>query len=108
MTPRSCWLVKHLLAAGRRARRDRLVVDGSRFEDGDRYGARCVWLATIHGYPGILGNNGVIYPEGAEKAAHFIQLCNQSDVPLVFLQEHHRLHGGRDFEAGGIVKKGPR
>ena len=66
-----------------------------------------MWCAvrSIHGYPvGILGNNGVIYP-GAEKAAHFIQLCNQSDVPLVFLQN---ITGYMvvDFEAGGIVKKG--
>jgi acetyl-CoA carboxylase carboxyltransferase component len=85
------------------------VVDGSRFEEfKDRYGATvvCGW-ASIHGYPvGILGNNGVIYPEGAEKAAHFIQLCNQSDVPLLFLQNITGYMVGRDFEAAGIVKKG--
>jgi acetyl-CoA carboxylase carboxyltransferase component len=85
------------------------VVDGSRFEEfKGRYGATvvCGW-ASIHGYPvGILGNNGVIYPEGAEKAAHFIQLCNQTDVPLLFLQNITGYMVGRDFEAGGIVKKG--
>jgi acetyl-CoA carboxylase carboxyltransferase component len=85
------------------------VVDGSRFEEfKGRYGATvvCGW-ASIHGYPvGILGNNGVIYPEGAEKAAHFIQLCNQSDVPLLFLQNITGYMVGRDFEAAGIVKKG--
>jgi acetyl-CoA carboxylase carboxyltransferase component len=85
------------------------VVDGSRFEEfKGRYGATvvCGW-ASIHGFPvGILGNNGVIYPEGAEKAAHFIQLCNQSDVPLLFLQNITGYMVGRDFEAGGIVKKG--
>jgi acyl-CoA carboxylase subunit beta len=85
------------------------VVDGSRFEEfKGRYGSTvvCGW-AAIHGYPvGILGNNGVIYPEGAEKAAHFIQLCNQRDVSLVFLQNITGYMVGRDFEAGGIVKKG--
>jgi hypothetical protein len=66
----------------------------------------CGW-ASIHGYPiGILGNNGVIYPESAEKAAHFIQLCNQIDVPLLFLQNITGYMVGRDFEAAGIIKKG--
>ncbi len=85
------------------------VVDGSRFEEfKGRYGPTlvCGW-ASIHGYPiGILGNNGVIYPEAAEKAAHFIQLCNQVDVPLVFLQNVTGYMVGRDFEAAGIIKKG--
>ncbi len=85
------------------------VVDGSRFEEfKDRYGSTmiCGW-AQIHGYPvGILGNNGVIYPDGAEKAAHFIQLCNQTDVPLVFLQNITGYMVGRDFEAAGMIKKG--
>jgi acetyl-CoA carboxylase carboxyltransferase component len=85
------------------------VTDGSRFEEfKPRYGSTlvCGW-ARVHGYPvGILGNNGVIYPEGAEKAAHFIQLCNQTDVPLLFLQNITGYMVGRDFEAGGIVKKG--
>ncbi len=85
------------------------VADGSRFEEfKTRYGNSivCGW-ASIHGYPvGILGNNGVIYPRAAEKAAHFIQLCNQIDVPLVFLQNVTGYMVGRDFEAEGIVKKG--
>jgi len=85
------------------------VVDGSRFEEfKPRYGPTmvCGW-ASIHGYPvGILGNNGVIYPEAAEKAAHFIQLCNQIDTPLVFLQNVTGYVVGRDFEAAGIIKKG--
>jgi acyl-CoA carboxylase subunit beta len=85
------------------------VVDGSRFEDfKPRYGPTlvCGW-ASIHGYPvGIVGNNGVIYPEAAEKAAHFIQLCNQIDVPLVFLQNVTGYMVGKDFEAAGIIKKG--
>jgi acetyl-CoA carboxylase carboxyltransferase component len=85
------------------------VVDGSRFEEFKaRYGPTlvCGW-ASIHGYPvGILGNNGVLYPDSAEKAAHFIQLCNQIDVPLVFLQNITGYMVGRDFEAAGIIKKG--
>ncbi|MBX3284720.1 MAG: acyl-CoA carboxylase subunit beta, partial [Actinobacteria bacterium] len=85
------------------------VVDGSRFEEFKaRYGTTmvCGW-ASIHGYPvGVLGNNGVIYPDAAQKAAHFIQLCNQVDVPLVFLQNITGFMVGRDFEADGIIKKG--
>jgi acetyl-CoA carboxylase carboxyltransferase component len=85
------------------------IVDGSRFQEfKPRYGPTlvCGW-ASIHGYPvGILGNNGVIYPESAEKAAHFIQLCNQIDVPLLFLQNLTGFIVGRDYEAAGIIKKG--
>ena len=85
------------------------VADGSRFEEfKPRYGPTlvCGW-ASLHGYPvGILGNNGVLYPPSAEKAAHFIQLCNQVDVPLVFLQNITGYMVGRDFEADGIIKKG--
>ncbi|HET9691173.1 MAG TPA: carboxyl transferase domain-containing protein [Acidimicrobiales bacterium] len=85
------------------------TVDGSRFEEfKQRYGPTmvCGW-ASIHGYPvGVLGNNGVIHPEAAEKATHFIQLCNQIDVPLVFLQNITGYMVGRDFEAAGIIKKG--
>ena len=85
------------------------TVDGSRFEEFKaRYGPTmvCGW-ASIHGYPvGILGNNGVIYPDSAQKAAHFIQLCNQIDVPLLFLQNITGFMVGRDFEADGIIKKG--
>jgi len=85
------------------------IVDGSRFEDfKPRYGATlvCGW-ASIHGHPvGILGNNGVLYPESAEKGAHFIQLCNQIDVPLLFLQNLTGFVVGRDFEHAGMIKKG--
>ncbi len=85
------------------------IVDGSRFEEfKPRYGPTMVCgFASIHGYPvGLLGNNGVIYPESAEKAAHFVQLCNQIDVPLVFLQNLTGFIVGRDFEHAGIIKKG--
>jgi acetyl-CoA carboxylase carboxyltransferase component len=85
------------------------VVDGSRFEEfKPRYGPTMVCgFASIHGYPvGILGNNGVIYPDSAEKAAHFIQLCNQIDLPLLFLQNLTGFIVGRDFEQAGMIKKG--
>jgi len=85
------------------------VVDGSRFEEfKPRFGSTmvCGW-ASIHGYPvGFLGNNGVIYPDTAQKGAHFIQLCNQIDVPMVFLQNITGFMVGKDYEADGIIKKG--
>ena len=85
------------------------VVDGSRFEEfKSRYGSTlvCGW-AEVDGYPvGVLGNNGVIYPKSAQKATHFIQFCNQSATPLVFLQNITGFMVGRDYEADGIVKKG--
>lgn len=85
------------------------VVDGSRFEEfKPRFGTTmvCGW-ASIHGYPvGMLGNNGVIYPDAAQKAAHFIQLCNKADIPLVFLQNITGFMVGTDFESDGIIKKG--
>jgi len=85
------------------------IVDGSRFEEfKPRYGPTLVCgFASIQGYPvGILGNNGVLYPNSAEKAAHFVQLCNQIDVPLVFFQNLTGFIVGRDFEQAGMVKKG--
>ncbi len=85
------------------------VVDGSRFEEfKPRFGPSiiCGW-ASIHGFAvGIVGNNGVIYPDSAQKAAHFIQLCNQIDLPLVFLQNITGYMVGTDYEADGIIKKG--
>jgi acetyl-CoA carboxylase carboxyltransferase component len=85
------------------------VVDGSRFEEWKaRYGPTivCGW-ASIHGFPvGILANNGVLFSDSAQKAAQFIQLCNQVDTPLVFLQNITGYMVGRDYERGGIVKHG--
>jgi acyl-CoA carboxylase subunit beta len=85
------------------------VVDGSRFEEfKPRFGTTlvCGW-ASVHGHRvGILGNNGVLYPDSSQKAAHFIQLCNRIDLPLVFFQNITGFMVGRDFEADGIVKKG--
>ncbi len=85
------------------------VVDGSRFEEfKSRYGPNLVCgFASLDGYPlGILGNNGVLDPESAEKAAHFIQLANQIDLPLLFLQNLTGFVVGRDAERAGIIKKG--
>ena len=85
------------------------VADGSRFEEYKAlYGPTlvCGW-ASIQGYPvGVLGNNGVLYPDSAQKGATFIQLCNQIDVPLVFLQNITGFMVGKDFEADGVIKKG--
>jgi acetyl-CoA carboxylase carboxyltransferase component len=85
------------------------VVDGSRFEEfKPRWGSTMVCgFASIQGFPvGILGNNGVIYPDSAQKGAHFVQLCNQIDLPILFLQNITGFMVGRDFEESGIVKKG--
>jgi len=85
------------------------VADGSRFEElKPRYGNPlvCGW-ASIQGYPVcILGSNGVLNPKSAEKAAHFVQLNNQIDVPLIFLQNLTGFVVGKDFEQAGIIKKG--
>ena len=87
------------------------IVDGSRFEEfKPLYGPTLItgW-ASIHGYPiGILGNNGALFPESAEKAAQFIQLCNQIDVPLLFLHNITGFLVGTDFEHRGITKNGSK
>jgi len=87
------------------------VVDGSRFEEfKPLYGRTLVtaW-ASIHGFPvGILGNNGVLFSDSSEKAAHFIQLCNQIDVPIIFLQNITGYIVGKVYEQGGIVKDGSK
>ena len=87
------------------------IVDGSLFEEfKPLYGPSvvCGW-ASIHGYPiGILGNNGALFSESAEKAAQFIQLCNQIDVPLLFLHNITGFIVGTDFEQGGITKNGSK
>ncbi len=87
------------------------VTDGSRFEEFKaRYGttAACGW-ASIHGFPvGIIGNNGPLFSDSSEKATQFIQLCNQQDIPLLFLQNITGYMVGKDFEQGGIVKNGSK
>ncbi len=87
------------------------VVDGSRFEEfKPLYGPTLVtgW-ASIHGFPvGILGNNGVLFLDESQKAAQFIQLCNQIDVPIIFLQNITGYIVGKVYEQGGIVKEGSK
>jgi acyl-CoA carboxylase subunit beta len=85
------------------------VVDGSRLEEfKPLYGPTlvCGW-ASVHGFPvGIIANNGVLFSDSSQKAAQFIQLCNQVDVPLLFLQNITGYIVGKDFEEGGIIKHG--
>ncbi|HEY7915943.1 MAG TPA: carboxyl transferase domain-containing protein [Acidimicrobiales bacterium] len=86
------------------------VVDGSRFDEfKPLYGASLVtgW-ASIHGYPvGVLANHrGVLFSEEAHKATQFIQLANQVDVPLVFLQNTTGYMVGKEYEQAGIIKHG--
>ena len=87
------------------------VVDGSRFSEfKPAYGNTMVtgW-ANIHGYPvGILANNGVIFSESANKAAQFIQLSNQNNIPLIFLQNTTGYMVGKEYEEGGIIKNGAK
>ncbi len=85
------------------------MVDGSRFtEFKENYGSTLVtgW-AHIHGYPvGILGNNGILFSESAEKATQFIQLCDKRKIPLLFLQNINGFIIGGAYEKGGITKNG--
>jgi acetyl-CoA carboxylase carboxyltransferase component len=88
------------------------VVDGSRFgEYKPEYGTSLVtgW-ASVHGYPvGVLANaRGVLFSEEAKKAAEFIQLANQVDTPLVFLQNTTGYMVGTSYEQGGIIKDGAK
>jgi 3-methylcrotonyl-CoA carboxylase beta subunit len=87
------------------------IVDGSEFDEFKRlYGETLVCgFARIYGYPvGILANNGVLFSESAQKAAHFIQLCDQRGIPLVFLQNITGFMVGSRYEAGGIAKDGAK
>jgi 3-methylcrotonyl-CoA carboxylase beta subunit len=87
------------------------IVDGSRWHEfKELYGATLVTgFAHIHGHPvGILANNGILFSESALKGAHFIELCDQRRIPLVFLQNITGFMVGRDYEAGGIAKNGAK
>ena len=87
------------------------IVDGSRFSEfKPLYGNTlvCGW-AHLHGFPvGILANNGILFSESANKGAQFIQLCNQANVPLVFLQNITGFMVGSSYEKGGIIKNGAK
>jgi 3-methylcrotonyl-CoA carboxylase beta subunit len=87
------------------------VVDGSDFDEFKRrYGTTLVTgFAHIHGMPvGIVANNGVLFSESALKGAHFIELCAQRGIPLVFLQNITGFMVGRKYESGGIAKDGAK
>jgi acetyl-CoA carboxylase carboxyltransferase component len=87
------------------------IVDASRFHEFKAlYGATVVCgFARIWGYAvGIIGNNGVLFSESALKATHFIQLCTQRNIPLVFLQNITGFMVGKKFEHGGIAKDGAK
>nr|WP_290579828.1 carboxyl transferase domain-containing protein [Aeromicrobium sp.] len=89
----------------------RRVVDGSRLQEfKPLYGETLVCgFARIHGYPvGIVANNGILFSESSLKGAHFIELCNQRGVPLVFLQNITGFMVGKEYENRGIAKDGAK
>lgn len=100
--PRSPYDARELIAR---------LVDGSRFHEfKEEYGSTLVTgFARWMGYPvGVLANNGVLFSESALKGAHFIQLCCQRGVPLVFLQNITGFMVGRRYEQGGITRDGAK
>ncbi len=87
------------------------LVDASAFREFKaRYGTTLVCgFARLHGYPiGILGNNGVLFSESALKGTHFIELCEQRGIPLLFLQNITGFMVGKEYEAGGIARDGAK
>jgi 3-methylcrotonyl-CoA carboxylase beta subunit len=87
------------------------LVDGSEFDEFKKlYGTTVVTgFAHLYGMPvGIIGNNGILYSESALKAAHFVELCCQRKIPLLFLQNIVGFMVGRDYEAGGIARDGAK
>lgn len=87
------------------------IVDGSRLlEFKPEFGETLVaGFARVFGHPvGVIANNGVLFSEAAQKGAHFIQLCDQRSIPLLFLQNIAGFMVGRDYEAGGIAKHGAK
>nr|XP_050034249.1 methylcrotonoyl-CoA carboxylase beta chain, mitochondrial-like [Dermacentor andersoni] len=87
------------------------IVDGSKFDEFKAlYGETLVTgFGRLYGFPvGIIANNGVLFSESAQKAAHFIELCCQRNIPLIFLQNITGFMVGREAEAGGIAKHGAK
>ena len=87
------------------------TVDGSEFDEFKRYYGQTLvtGFAHIHGYPvGIIANNGVLYSESAAKGAHFVELCSQRGIPLVFLQNITGFMVGKKYEAEGIARHGAK
>ena len=87
------------------------IVDGSEFDEFKQlYGTTLVCgFSHIHGYPvGIIANNGILFSESALKGTHFIELCSQRNIPLVFLQNITGFMVGKKYESGGIAKDGAK
>ncbi|KIU01636.1 carboxyl transferase domain-containing protein, partial [Staphylococcus aureus] len=87
------------------------IVDGSRFDEFKaRFGTTLVTgFAKIYGMPiGIIANNGILFSESAQKGAHFIELCTQRNIPLLFLQNITGFMVGRQYENEGIAKNGAK
>lgn len=87
------------------------IVDGSRLHEfKPLYGDTLVCgFARIHGHPvGIVANDGILFSESALKGAHFVELCDQRRIPLLFLQNISGFMVGREYEAGGIAKDGAK
>ncbi|NCF20430.1 MAG: methylcrotonoyl-CoA carboxylase, partial [Haliea sp.] len=87
------------------------IVDGSEFDEFKAlYGETLVCgFARIHGYPvGIVANNGILFGESAVKGAHFVELCAQRKIPLIFLQNITGFMVGKQYEAGGIARHGAK
>ncbi len=87
------------------------LVDGSSFHEFKaNYGTTLVTgFARLHGHPvGIVANSGVLFSESALKGAHFIELCDQRGIPLIFLQNLSGFMVGKDYEQGGIAKNGAK
>jgi 3-methylcrotonyl-CoA carboxylase beta subunit len=87
------------------------IVDGSEFDEFKKlYGQTLICgFAHVHGYPvGIIANNGILFSESAEKGAHFVELCAQRKIPLVFLQNITGFMVGQKYEVGGIAKNGAK
>lgn len=87
------------------------LVDGSEFQEfKERYGSTLVTgFAKIHGYlVGIVANNGILFSESSQKAAHFVELCGQRKIPLVFLQNITGFMVGKQYENEGIAKHGAK
>jgi len=87
------------------------VLDGSRFEEfKGAYGAQlvCGW-GTLGGFPlGVVANNGILFSQEAQKGAQFIQLCNRTDAPILFVQNITGFMVGTRYEQGGIIKDGAK
>jgi 3-methylcrotonyl-CoA carboxylase beta subunit len=87
------------------------IVDESKFHEfKEKYATSIITgFARIHGFPvGIVANNGILFSESALKGAHFVELCSQRNIPLVFLQNITGFMVGKSAEAGGIAKNGAK